>query len=94
MSPKSVPELYPLPDEQDVLKLVLAGPVLRQITAAWKALDKLERRLPGGPDRWQADSLFVAREGMRRAWLALSNLDRGLRMQGYGEDGPSQGSVG
>jgi hypothetical protein len=79
MSPvNSVPELYPLTEEQDAIEAGPASPALRQITAAWNALDALEANLPGGPDRWQADSLFIAREGMRRAWLALSNLDRNL----------------
>jgi hypothetical protein len=80
MSPtNSIPELYPLQMEQDPSEAGLAGPTLRQITAAWNALDALETNLPGGPDRWQTETLFVAREGMRRAWLALCNLDRSLR---------------
>jgi hypothetical protein len=77
----SVRELYPLKREQDTSQAGLAGPALRQIHAAWDALDALETSLPGGPDRWQADSLLVAREGMRRAWLALSNLERSLRQK-------------
>ena len=84
MSPtNSIAELYPLRTEQDKIEAGPAGPALRQITAAWNALDGLESNLPGGPDRWQAESLFVAREGMRRAWLALSNLDHRLRRQSH-----------
>lgn len=80
MSPtNSVPDLYPLQAEWDGIETGPAGPASRQIIAAWNALDGLERDLPGGLDRWQAESLFVAREGVRRAWLALSNLDRSLR---------------
>jgi len=75
---KSVSELYPLNDSPDKIEAGLAGPVLRQITDAWNALAALETKLPDKPDRWQADSLFTAREGMRRAWLAVSNLDRSL----------------
>ena len=90
MSPKnSIPELYPLQTDQGKIKAGPAGSALRQITAAWNALDALENNLPGGPDRWQADSLFVAREGIRRAWLALSNLDRGLRRQSHTAGWPS-----
>jgi hypothetical protein len=93
MSPISptndVAELYPLQTQQDKIDAGPAGPALRQITAAWNALDGLESNLPGGPDRWQAESLFVAREGMRRAWLALSNLDRRLRRQNHRDGKPS-----
>ena len=75
----SLANLYPLETDATKIGADLAGPVMRQITAAWNALDRFEMDLPGGPDRWQAESLFVAREGMRRAWLALSNLDRRMR---------------
>lgn len=85
----SVPELYPLGTTEEAQNAVLAGPALQQIIAAWNALDGLECNLPGGPDRWQAESLFVAREGMRRAWLALSNLDRRLRRQSHTAGWPS-----
>ncbi len=82
MSPSnSVPQLYPVRTTQDTNETGPAGPALRQITAAWKELEALEINLPGGLDRWQAESLFVAREGIRRAWLALSSLDRGLRQR-------------
>jgi hypothetical protein len=57
----------------------IAEPVLRHLHAAWQALEELEQGLPGGPDRWQADSLYTAREGIRRAGLAVSSLGRGLR---------------
>ena len=77
---KSVAEMYPL-GAVDEAEAGPAASVLRRITAAWDALEKLESSLPGGADRWQADSLFVAREGMRRAWLALANLEQGLRQQ-------------
>jgi hypothetical protein len=77
----SLASLYPLETDVNKIGADLAGPVMRQITAAWNALDQFETDLPGGPDRWQAESLFVAREGMRRAWLALSNLDRRLRTE-------------
>jgi hypothetical protein len=80
----SIAELYPLQAEQDKSEAGLVGPTLRQITAAWNALDKLEANSPGGLDRWQADSLLVAQEGLRRAWLALSNLDRSLRKPNHG----------
>jgi hypothetical protein len=55
-----------------------ASPALHHLHAAWQALETLEASLPGGPDRWQADSLHTAREGIRRAGLAVSNLGRGL----------------
>lgn len=57
----------------------LTNPALRHLNAAWQALEALESNLPGGPDRWQADSLDTAMEGIRRAGLAASNLGRGLR---------------
>jgi len=76
---KSVSELYPLSDPAGDLEAGLASSVLQHITAAWKALEALETDLPTGPNRWQADSLFTAREGMRRAWLAIANLDRRLQ---------------
>ena len=56
-----------------------AGPALYRLVEAWQALALLEENLSDGPDRWQADGIQVAREGIRRAWLAVSNLDRGLR---------------
>jgi hypothetical protein len=59
-----------------------AGPALHRLVEAWQALERLEENLSGGPDRWQADGIHVAREGIRRAWLAVSNLDRGFRRQG------------
>jgi hypothetical protein len=58
-----------------------AGPALQLLVAAWQALEHLEENLSDGPDRWQADGIHVAREGVRRAWLAVSNLDRGLKRQ-------------
>ena len=76
---KSVQELYPLGTPLNDSETLLVGPAQRHIADAWNALDALESGLPGGPDRWQADSLFVAREGLRKAWLALSNVDHGLR---------------
>jgi hypothetical protein len=77
--PNSIPESYPLGVAEDAIEAGLAGPALLQILAAWVAVEALETDLPGGPDRWQAESLFVAREGMRRALLALYNLARRLR---------------
>ena len=74
----SIPDLYPIKTDPNPDGAGLAGPTLRQITDAWQALEALATSLPQGPDRWQEDSLFVAREGMRQAWLALSNLDRRL----------------
>jgi hypothetical protein len=56
-----------------------AGPALQHLVDAWLALESLEGNLSDGPDRWQADSIHVAREGIRRAWLAVSNLERGLQ---------------
>ena len=56
-----------------------AGPALHRLVEAWQALELLEENLPDVPDRWQADGIHVAREGIRRAWLAVSNLDRGLK---------------
>ena len=76
---KSVAELYPVDDAADEVGAGLAGPVLQHISAAWKALEALETDLLTEPNRWQADSLFTAREGMRRAWLAIVNLDRRLQ---------------
>ena len=58
-----------------------AGPPLQHLAAAWLALESLEKNLADGPDRWQADGIHVAREGIRRAWLAVSNLERGLQRQ-------------
>ena len=81
-----IPALYPLQTERDLTEAGLVGPALQQIATAWRALDELERTLPGGPDRWQADSLFVAREGLRRASLALCNLDRSIRRHIPGVD--------
>jgi len=81
---KSVSELYPLSDSASDLEAGLSSPVLQHITAAWKALEALETDLPTEPDRWQADSLFTAREGMRRAWLAVANLDRRLQRNSRG----------
>lgn len=57
----------------------LAGPALHHLVEAWQAIDLMEQSLPDGPDRWQADGIHAAREGVRRAWLAVSNLDRGLK---------------
>jgi hypothetical protein len=74
-------ELYPLQDAQQD-HLGPAGPALNHLVNAWRALALLGDSLPEGPDRWQADSLFTAQEGIRHAWLAVSNLDRGLRRQG------------
>jgi len=59
-----------------------AGPALHNLVEAWQALDLLEKNLSNGPDRWQADGIHVAREGIRRAWLAVSNLERGLQRRG------------
>lgn len=73
-----IPEMYPVRACPDQVEAGPAGPALGHLAAAWAALDGLEESLPGGPDRWQADSLFTAREGVRRAWLALSNLSRSL----------------
>ena len=75
-------ELYPLRELSGEAQVGPTGPALRHLTDAWKTLDDLEVSLPGGLDRWQAESLFTAREGIRHAWLALSNLDRGLRKRG------------
>ena len=58
-----------------------AGPALQCLVAAWQALESLEGNLSDGPDRWQADGIHVAKEGIRRAWLAVSNLERGLQRQ-------------
>jgi hypothetical protein len=58
-----------------------AGPALQCLVHAWQALELLEENLSDGPDRWQADGIHVAREGIRRAWLAVSNLERGLERQ-------------
>jgi hypothetical protein len=74
-------ELYPVQDVQRDHKGP-AGPALNHLVSAWRALALLEDSLPEGPDRWQADSLFTALEGIRHAWLAVCNLDRGLRRQG------------
>ena len=59
----------------------MADPALRHLYAAWQALETLEDSLPGGPDRWQVDSLYTAREGIRRAGLAIASLSRGLGEQ-------------
>jgi hypothetical protein len=77
----NVAELYPIKASQDEIG---AGPVasaMRHLSTARDALDVLRAGLPGGPDRWQADSLFVAQEGLRRAWLALANPNRSLKDQ-------------
>jgi hypothetical protein len=75
---QTIPELYPIGKTQVVPESGLTGSVLGQIAALWAALEALETNLPSGPDRWQQDSLFVAREGIRRAWLAIANLERSL----------------
>jgi len=74
-------ELYPMQDVQQD-RDGPAGPALKHLVNAWQALSLLEDSLPEGPDRWQADGLFTALEGVRHAWLAVCNLDRGLRGQG------------
>lgn len=74
----NVQELYAVSDPPAGAQDSPAGPVLGHLTDAWQALEVLETSLPGGLDRWQADSLFTAREGIRHAWLALSNLNRRL----------------
>lgn len=79
----NIPELYPLQETQQNADGP-AGPALVHLTNAWRALELLETSLPEGLDRWQADSLFTAQEGIRRAWLAMSNLDRCLRRRGDG----------
>jgi hypothetical protein len=79
----NIPELYSLQEAQQNADGP-TGPALVHLADAWKALELLETSLPEGLDRWQADSLFTAQEGIRRAWLAVSNLDRGLRRQGDG----------
>lgn len=58
-----------------------AAPTIVHLVEAWQALERLEVSLSNGTDRWQADSIRVAKEGIRRAWLAVSNLDRGFRRQ-------------
>ena len=55
------------------------APAMHYLQDAWNALETLEASLPDGPDRWQVDGLCTAREGIRRAWLAVSNLERGLK---------------
>lgn len=74
----NVQKLYAMGDNPAGAQEGLAGPVLGHLTDAWQALEYLEANLPEEPDRWQADGLFTAREGVRHAWLALSNLDRRL----------------
>jgi hypothetical protein len=56
----------------------LADEALGHLAAAWQALDALEANLEPGLQRWDAESLMTARKGTQRAWLALSNLNRGL----------------
>jgi hypothetical protein len=51
---------------------------LNYLTQAWQALETLEASLPEELARWDAESLMTARKGTRRAWLALSNLNRSL----------------
>ena len=75
-----ISELYPVQDLQQDQEGP-AGPALNHLVSAWRALTLLGDSLPEGPDRWQTDSLFTAQEGIRHAWLAVSNLDRGLRRQ-------------
>ena len=67
-----------------------AIPALRHLIEAWKALESLEAGLSEPLDRWEAESLLTVREGIRRAWLALSSLARNIRakrVQGGETDG-------
>lgn len=59
----------------------VASPALGRLQEAWRAVEALEASLQGGATRWQNESLFVAREGIRRAWLAISSVERGLSRQ-------------
>jgi hypothetical protein len=79
MIDNDIRRLYSLGGAPPVADGNLANPALCHLHAAWQALETLESSLPGGPDRWQADSLHTAREGIRRAGLAVSSLGRGLR---------------
>lgn len=58
-----------------------SGRALGHLTDAWKAVDALERDLPTTLERWTQESLVTARNGIRRAWLALSQLDQDLHAE-------------
>lgn len=76
-----VSNLHALQDDSHDLPGRPADPALQHLREAWNALEDLEASLPEGPDRWQGDHPFSAREGIQRAWLAVSNLGRGLKSQ-------------
>jgi len=80
-------ELYPI---GDLPREIQAGPTataLQHLQDAQTALDALEESVPGGTDRCREEGLLVAREGIRRAWLAVSNLARDLDRQAWQKHG-------
>ena len=75
----------PLPFSEDMMNCKSGQPgdtptveALNHLTQAWQAMEALEASLPEALARWDAESLMTARKGTRRAWLALSNLNRSL----------------
>jgi hypothetical protein len=75
--------LYPVGESPRGIQPGPMADALLHLRSALQALDALEAGLHPGPQRHRQEGLLVARGGIRRSWLAVSNLARDLDRQAW-----------